>query len=163
MSDSEGGKLDEFTSRIEEVIGKVGHTLDTDAIVGRFKEAAGQAEGKIDDSKFRQRAAAVDRDKLKGLLDEAQHLGAGAVSLIGTQGEKLADRAPGAFDKLAGAAKERLGSFTGGEGLIDEGQLERFKGQVNETITAVSQMAEGRSKDAAATIKSKHDEETRRN
>ena len=58
--------------------------------------------------KLRQWVAEVDRDKLKGWLEEAQQLGAGAVSVIGTQGEKLADRAPGAFDKLAGAAKERL-------------------------------------------------------
>src|SRR5919112_647643 len=98
MSDSEGGKLDEMTSRIKEVvasaesqldaegllhriqeaIGKVGSTVDTDAIIGRFKEVAGQAEGKIDASKLRQWVTDIDRDKLKGLLDEAQHLGAGA-------------------------------------------------------------------------------------
>src|SRR5918995_6856516 len=112
--------------------------------------------------KLRQWVAEVDRDKLKGWLEEAQHLGAGAVSVIGTQGEKLADRAPGAFDKLAGAAKERLGSLTGDEGLIGEGQIERFKGQIKETIASVSEMAESRSKDAAETIKSKLDE-TRRN
>src|ERR671911_2727331 len=112
--------------------------------------------------KLRQWVAEVDRDKLKGWLEEAQHLGAGAVSVIGTQGEKLADRAPGAFDKLAGAAKERLGTLTGDEGLIGEGQIERFKGQVKETIASVSEMAESRSKEAAETIKSKLDEETRR-
>ncbi len=137
MSDSESGKLDEMTSRIKDVVasaeshldaegllhrireavGKVGSTIDTDAIMGRFKEVAGQAEGKIDAGKLRQWVAEVDRDKLKGWLEEAQHLGAGAVSVIGTHGEKLADRAPGAFDKLAGAAKERLGSLTGDEGL----------------------------------------------
>jgi uncharacterized protein YjbJ (UPF0337 family) len=182
MSDSEGGKLDEMTSRIKEVvasaeshldadgllhrireaIGKVGSTVDTDAIIGRFKEVAGQAEGKIDAGKLRQWAADVDRDKLKGLLDEAQHRGADAVSLIGTQGEKLADRAPGALDKLAGAAKERLGTLTGDEGLIGEGQLERFKGQIKETIASVSEMAESRSKDAAETVKKKIDDETGR-
>jgi uncharacterized protein YjbJ (UPF0337 family) len=183
MSDSGGGKLDEKTARIKEMagraeshldadglmhriqeaIGKVGNTLDTDAIMARFKVVAGQAEGKIDAGKLRPWVADVDRDKLRGLLDEAQHLGAGAVSLIGTQGEKLADRAPGAFDKLASAAKERLGTLTGDEGLIGDGQLERFKGQVKETIASVSEMAESRSKDAAETIKSKLDEETRRN
>jgi uncharacterized protein YjbJ (UPF0337 family) len=183
MSDSEGGKLDEMTSRIKEVvasaeshldadgllhrireaISKVGSTVDTDAIMGRFKEVAGQAEGKIDAGKLRQWAADVDRDKLKGLLDEAHHRGADAVSLIGTQGEKLADRAPGALDKLAGAAKERLGTLTGDEGLIGEGQLERFKGQIKETIASVSEMAESRSKDAAETVKKKVDDETGRN
>jgi uncharacterized protein YjbJ (UPF0337 family) len=182
MSDSESGKLDGMTSRIKdavtsaeshldaegllhrirEAIGKVGSTVDTDAIMGRFKEVAGQAEGRIDSGKFSQWVTDVDRDKLKGWLDEAQHLGAGAVSQIGTQGEKLADRAPGAFDKLAGAAKERLGTLTGDEGLIGEGQIERFKGQLKETMASVSEMAESRSKDVAETVKSKLDEETRR-
>ena len=183
MSDSEGSKLDEMTTRVKEAvasaeshldadgllhrireaIGKVGGAVDTDAIVGRFKEVAGQAEDKIDAGKLRQWVADVDRDKLKSFLGEAQHRGADVVSLIGTQGEKLADRAPGAFDKLAGAAKERLGTLTGDEGLIGEGQRERFKGQIKETIASVSEMAESRSKDAAETIKSKLDEETRRN
>ena len=135
MSDSESGKLDEMTSRIKDVVGsaeshldgegllhrireavaKVGSTVDTEAIMGRFKEVAGQAEGKIDAGKLRQWVAEIDREKLKGWLEEAQHLGAGAVSRIGTQGEKLAERAPGAFDKLTGAAKEKLGSLTGDE------------------------------------------------
>ena len=118
----------------------------------------GQAEGKIDAGKLRQWVADVDRDKLKGVLEEAQHLGAGAVSLIGAQGEKLADRAPGAFDKLAGAAKEKLGTLTGDEGLIGEGQIERFKGQIKETIASVSEMADSRSKDAAEAVKTKVDE-----
>jgi uncharacterized protein YjbJ (UPF0337 family) len=183
MSDSESGKRDEMMSRIKEVvasaesrldgegllhrireaISKVGGTVDTDAIMGRFREVAGQAEGKIDAAKLRQWVADVDRDKLKGLLEEAQHLGAGAVSLVGTQGEKLADRAPGAIDKLAGSAKEKLGTLTGDEGLIGEGQIERFKGQLKETIASVSEMAESRSKDAAETVKKKFDEETGRN
>jgi uncharacterized protein YjbJ (UPF0337 family) len=183
MSDSESGRLDEMTSRIkeavasaeshldadgllhriQEAIGKVGGAVDTDATMGRLKEVAGQAEDKIDAGKLRQWVTEVDRDKLNSLLGEAQHLGADVVSRIGTQGEKLADRAPGAFDKLAGAAKERLGTLTGDEGLIGEGQLERFKGQIKETIASVSEMAENRSKDAAETIKSKLDEETRRN
>jgi uncharacterized protein YjbJ (UPF0337 family) len=182
MSDSDSGKLDEMTSRIKdvvasaeshldgegllhrirEVVGKVGSTVDTEAIMGRFKEVAGQADDKIDAGKLRQWVADVDRDKLKGWLGEAQHLGAGAVSLIGAQGEKLAERAPGALDKLAGAAKEKLGTLTGDEGLVGEGQIERFKGQVKETIASVSEMAESRSKDVAETVKSKLDEETRR-
>ena len=182
MSDSERGKLDEMTSRIRdaaasaerhldadgllhrirEAVARVGSTIDTDAIMGRFNEVAGQAEGKIDAGKLRQWVAGIDRDKLKAWLAEAQHLGAGAVSIIGTQGEKLAGRAPGTIDKLAGAAKERLGSLTGDEGLIGEGQLERFKGQIKESIASVSEMTESRSKDAAETIKSKLDDGTRR-
>jgi uncharacterized protein YjbJ (UPF0337 family) len=182
MSDSESGKLKELTSRIKDVVassetqvdaegllhrireavGKVGSTVDSDAIVGQLKEVAGQAEGKVDTGRLRQWVAEVDRDKLKGWLDEAQDLGAGAVSVIGTQGEKLADRAPGAFDKLAGAAKERLGTLTGEEGLISEGQLERFKGQVRETIASVTEMAVSRSKDAAEAVKSTLGEESQR-
>ena len=183
MSDSKSGKLDEMTSRIkeavvsaeshldadgllhriQEAIGKVGGAVDSDAIMGRLKEVPGQAEDKIDAGKLRQWVAEADRDNLKSLLGEAQHLGADVVSRIGTQGEKLADRAPGAFDKLADAAKQRLGTLTGDEGLIGEGQLERFKGQIKETIASVSEMAESRSKDAAETIRSKLDEEMRRN
>lgn len=178
MSDSESGKLDEMTSRIKDVVasaeshldaeglllrireavGKVGSTIDTDAIVRRFKDVAGHAEGKIDAGKLRQRVADLDRDQLKSWLGEAQHRGADAVSLIGTQGEKLAERAPGAFDKLAGAAKDRLGTLTGEEGLIGEGQIERFKGQFKEAIASVSEMAESRSNDAAETVKKKVDE-----
>ena len=146
--------------RIREAVGKVGSTVDTDAIMGRFEVMAGQAEGKIDAGKLRQWVADVDRDKLKGVLEEAQHLGAGAAFIA--HGEKLADRAPGAFDKLAGAAKEKLGTLTGDEGLIGEGQIERFKGQIKETIASVSEMADSRSKDAAEAIKTKVDE-TRRN
>ena len=182
MSDSESSKLDEVTSRIKDAVAsaeshldaegllhriresvvKAGSTIDTDAIVGRMREVAGQAEGKIDAGKLRQWVADVDRDKLKSWLVEAQHLGAGAASLIGTQGEKLAERAPGAFGKLAGEAKERLATLTGDEGLIGEGQIERFKGQVKETIGSVAEMAESRSKDAVETVKTKLDEETRR-
>src|SRR5919112_5673301 len=182
MSDSESGKLDEMTSRIKEAVasaeshldaegllhrireavGKVGSTIDTDAIMGRFKEVAGQAEGKIDAGKLRQWVADVDRDKMKSWLNDAQHLGAGAVTLIGTQGGKLAERAPGAVDKLAGAAKERLGTLTGDEGVIGEGQVERFKGQLKETVTSVSEMAESRSNDAAEAVKTKLDEGARR-
>src|SRR4051812_35298995 len=145
MNDSEGGKTGEMTSRIKDVagnakshsdadglmhhilkaVGKVGSTIDTDAIMGRFKEVAGQADDKIDTGKLRQGVADVDRDKLKSLLGEAQHLGADVVSLIGTEGEKLAERTPGALDKLAGTAKERLGALAGDEGLISEGQRER--------------------------------------
>lgn len=182
MRDPESGKLDEVTSRIKDVaasaerhlnaegllhriresIGKSGSSVDTEVVMGRFKEVASQAEGAIDAGKLKQLVADVDRDKLKGWLDEAQHLGAGAVSVIGTQGEKLAERAPGAFAKLAGAAKEKLGTLTGDEGLIGEGQIERFRGQLKLTIASVSEMAESRSKNIAETVKSKLDEETRR-
>jgi uncharacterized protein YjbJ (UPF0337 family) len=182
MSDSENSKLDDVMSRIKDVaasaeshldaegllhriresIGKAGSTIDTEAILGRFKDVSGQAEGKIEASKLRQWVADIDRDTVKGWLEEAQHLGGGAVSVIGTQGEKLAERAPGAFESLVGAAKEKLGTLTGDEGLIGEGQIERFKGQLKETIASVSEMVESRSQDAADAVKTKLDEEMRR-
>jgi uncharacterized protein YjbJ (UPF0337 family) len=179
MSDSGRGKPDEMTSRnegaaaspeshldadgvlhrIREAIGKVGSTVDQDALMGRVKEVVDQAEGRIDAGKLRQWVAELDQDKLRSLPEEAKHLGAGAVSLIGTQSEKLADRAPGVFDKLAGAAKGRLETLTGDEGPIGGGQLERFKGQLKDTIASVSEMAESRSNDAAETVKRKLDDE----
>ena len=56
----------------------------------------------------------------------------------------------------------RLGTLTGDKGLIGEGQIERFKGQVKETLASVSEMAESRSKDAAEAVKTKLGEESRR-
>ena len=63
-------------------------------------ELSPQSVALIERNPLRVLDSKVDRDKLKGWLEEAQQLGAGAVSAIGTQGEKLADRAPGAFDSV---------------------------------------------------------------
>jgi uncharacterized protein YjbJ (UPF0337 family) len=145
-------------SRIRETVGKAGSDVDTDAIVAKVKEVAGKAEGKVDTDKLRHWIDEVDRETLKGWLDEAKSIGAGAASLVGAQGEKLADRAPGAFDKLAGAAKERLGSLTGDEGLMSEGNIERLKGQFMETIASATEMVESESKDPADAVKTKHDQ-----
>ena len=101
--------------------------------------------------------------QVKGWLEEAQHLGGGAVSVIGTQGEKLANAPRAPSNQLVGAAKEKLGSLTGDEGLIGEGQIERFKGQLKETIASVSEMTESRSKDAVESVKMKLGDEMRRN
>lgn len=163
MSKSRSGKIDELTARIkdavgtvdghvdadglmtriQETIGKAGSDIDADALVGRVKDVAGQAEGKVDAGKLRQWRNEIDRDKLNSWLDEAKTLGAGAASLVEAQGEKLADRAPGALDKLAGAAKEKLGSLAGDEGLINEGQVERLKGQLKEIIASATDMVDG--------------------
>jgi len=178
MSESGSGSLDEIKarlkdavanaeghvdaesmmSRIRETVSKVGSDVDSDAIVAKVKEVAGKAEGKVDTDKLRHWIDEVDRDTLKSWLDEAKVIGAGAASLVGAQGEKLADRAPGAFDKLAGVAKERLGSLTGDEGLMSEGNIERLKGQVMEVIASATEVAESDPKDAADAIKSKHDQ-----
>jgi uncharacterized protein YjbJ (UPF0337 family) len=58
--------------------------------------------------------------------------------------------------------KERLGSLTGDEGLLGEGQIERFKGQLKETISSVSEMTESRAKDAVEAVKTKFGDEMRR-
>ena len=163
MSESRSGKFDELAARIKdavgpidshvdadglmnrvrETIGKAGSDIDADALVARVKDVAGQAEGKLDAAKLRQWIDEIDRDKLKSLLDDAKNLGAGAASVVEVQGEKIADRAPGAFEKLTGAAKEKLGALTGEEGPINEGHVERLKGQLKETFASVTEMVEG--------------------
>jgi uncharacterized protein YjbJ (UPF0337 family) len=175
MSDSRSGRFDELASRIKETvsnaeghidadglvarvretIGKAGSDFDTDPIVARVKEVAGHAEEKVDAGKFRQWMDEVDRDKLKGWLDEAKTLGAGAASHVEAQGDKLADRAPGAFDKLAGTVKEKLGSLRGDDGLITEEHIERLMGQLKETLAAMTEPAGHESTDTPNTIKSK--------
>ncbi len=165
MSESRSGKIDEYKTRIKDVvgtgeghvdadglmtriretIGKSGSDFDADALVTRVKDVAGQAEGKVDATKLRQWVDEVDRDKLKSWLDEAKTVGAGAALLVEEQGEKLANRAPGAFDKLAGAAKEKLGSLAGDDRLINEGHVERLKGHLKATIASVTDMVDGAS------------------
>lgn len=178
MSESGGGKLDEIKSRlkdsvanaeghvdaegmisrIRESLGKAASDVDTDAIVAQVRDVVAKAEGKVDSDKLRQWIDEIDRDTLKSWLDEAKTLGASAASLVGSQGEKLADRAPGAFDRLAGAAKEKLGSLTGDEGLMSEGNIERLKGQIKETIASATDSVESESKSAVDAIKMNRDE-----
>ena len=177
MSESRSGKFEELTSRVKDVvgsvegqvdadglltriretIGKAGSDIDAEVVVSRVKDVAGQAEGKVDAGKLRQWIDEVDQDKLKNWLDEAKTLGDGAASLVEAQGEKLADRAPGAFDKLTGAAKEKLSSLKGDEGLVTEGHFERLKGQFKETIASVTELVESESSDAVDAAGSKVD------
>ena len=177
MSESRSGKIDELTSRIKDVvgnvedhvdidglmnriretIGKAGVDVDPDAIIARIKDVAGQAEGKVDPGKLRQWIDERDRDKLTSWLDEAKTLGASAASLVGAQGEKLAERAPGALDKLTGVAKEKLGSLAGDEGLISEEHVERLKSQIKETIASVTDRVEIESTETVDTTESQPD------
>jgi uncharacterized protein YjbJ (UPF0337 family) len=177
MSESRSGKIDDLAARIKdavgtiedhvdadgvmnrirETIGKAGSDIDADALVARVKDVAGQTEGKVDAAKLRQWIDEIDRDKLKSWLDEAKRLGVGAASLVEAQGEKLADRAPGAFEKLTGAAKEKLGSLTGEEGLINEEHVERLKGQLKETFSSVTDVVAGESSGPADASKPKVD------
>ena len=163
MTDAEGKvDTDGLMNRIREAVGKAGSDVDADAIVARMKDVAGQVEGKVDADKLKQWIGEVDRDTLKSWLDDAKTMGAGAASLVETQGEKLAGHAPGAFDKLAGAAKEKLASLTGDQGLKAEGHIERFTGQIKDTIAAVTDMADHESKDAADAVKAKVNDQTGR-
>jgi uncharacterized protein YjbJ (UPF0337 family) len=152
MSDSRGGKVDEvkarlkdavagsegdvdaelLMTRVRDVIGKAGSDVDTDALVARVKDVAGKAEGTVDAEKLKQWVHEVDTEKLKSWLNEAKTMGAGAAAMAGVQGEKLAERAPGMFDKVLGAAKEMLGDLTGNEELTHAGELEQLKGDIKE-------------------------------
>lgn len=128
-----------------------------DEIASRIKDVVGNAEGHVDAGKLRQWVDDVDKDKLKSWLDEAKSIGAGAASVVEEQGEKLVERAPGTFDRIAGIAKEKLGSLTGDEGPMNEGQIERLKGQIKETIASVTEMVESEVAGPGDTQKSKRD------
>jgi uncharacterized protein YjbJ (UPF0337 family) len=152
MSDSRGGKFDDLkarlkdavagsegdvdaemlVSRVRDAIGKAGSDVDTDALMARVKDVAGKAEGTVDAEKLKQWVHEVDTEQLKSWLDEAKTMGAGAAAMAGAQGEKLAERAPGMFDKMLGAAKEMLGDLTGNEDLTRAGELEQLKGDIKE-------------------------------
>ena len=145
--------------RIREAVGKVGSTVDTDAIMGRFEVMAGQAGGQD----RRRQAQAVGRRCRSG---QAEGRTGGSAASAGAashryHGEKLADRAPGAFDKLAA---RRRRSWERSPATKDRSRRadRAFKGQIKEDSSPVSEMADSRSKDAAEAIKTKVDE-TRRN
>ena len=166
MSDSWSGRLNDLKSRIKEVVndlegdvdaetvrsrigeavGKAASDVDTSAVMASVKEAIGKAEGKVDAEKLKQWASEVDTEKLKGWLDEAKTRGAGAAALVSEQGEKLTDRAPGALDKVLGAAKERIGELTGDEQLAHAGELDRLKGDIKERLTDADDQPEGGAK-----------------
>ncbi len=177
MSESQSGKIDELMSRfkdmagniegqvdddtvlarIRETIRKAGTDIEAEAMVARVKDVVGQAEGRVDADKLRLWIDEVDRDKLRSWLDEAKTLGAGAASLVEAQGEKLADRAPGAFDKLAGAVREKLDAIASDERLITKERIERLKGQIKESIASVTEMVESKQQDAADAAEPKVD------
>jgi uncharacterized protein YjbJ (UPF0337 family) len=178
MSDSWSGKVDEMKGRIKaavsntegdidadalmarlrETVGKAGSDVDTEALMARFKEVAGKAEGKVDTDKLKQWIDDVDADKLKSWLDEAKTMTAGAAAMAGAQGEKLAEHAPGMFDKVVGAAKEMLGDLTGSEELTREGELDKFRGEIKERFAGAAENAESASGNAADAAKNAMDD-----
>jgi uncharacterized protein YjbJ (UPF0337 family) len=161
MSDSWSGKADEIKARLKEALGpdreadaealverirdtvaKAGSDVDTDALKARVKDVIDKAEGKVDTEKLKRWVDEADAEKFKGWLDEAKIHGAGAAAMIETQVDKLSERAPGAFDKLLGAAKEKLGSLTGDEDLVRAGELDRLKGQIKESFAETAESVE---------------------
>lgn len=173
MSDSWSGKVDEMKSRLKaavsstegdidadammarvrEAVGKAGSDVDTEALMARVKEVAGKAEGKVDTEKLKQWIDDVDAEKLKGWLDEARAFTASAATAAEAQGEKLAERAPGMFDKVVGAAKEMFGDVTGNEDLAREGELEKFRGEIKERFAGAADTVADETKNAADAAK----------
>lgn len=151
MSESWSGKVDEIRTRLKEAasgpdgeidadsvirsLREAGSDVDAEALVARVRDAVGTVEGKIDAEKLKQWVDEVDTGKLQGWLAEGKSMAAGAAATAATHGERLAERAPGAFDKLMGAAKEKLGGLIGDEDLAHEGELEQLKGQIKEKYT----------------------------
>ena len=161
MSDSWSNRIDQFKSRIKETVGnteveidaetlrariremvdRTASDVDTDAIMARVKDVAGKAEGKVNTEKLKQWLDEIDRDKLRGWLDEAKTMTAGAATVVEAQGERLAEEAPGAIDKLLGVAKETFGDLSGNQDLAREGELQQLKGDIQERLSGASDAA----------------------
>ena len=138
------GEIDAETLRIRirETVGQAAHDIDTDALMARVKDVAGKAEGKVDSEKLKEWIDKVDRDKLQGWLDEAKSRTASAATVVEAQGERLAEKAPGAVDKLLGVAKETFGDLSGNEELARDGELQHLKGDIQERLSGASDAAE---------------------
>lgn len=131
VGDSDGEiDLDTVMARVRENVARAGSDLDAETIVARAKDAVGAVEGKVNAGTIRQWIDDVDRDKVQGWVDEARTASAGAASFLGTQGERLAERAPGAIDKVVGVAKEAFGDFARNEDLARQGELQHLKGDI---------------------------------
>lgn len=150
MSDAESGRFDAIKARLREAVGdgegevdfesikarlresaeRAGHDVDADALIARVRDAIGSVEGKVNAGAIRSWIDEVDRDTVQGWMGDARTAAAGAASFAATQRERLAERAPGAFDKVIGAAKEAIGDFTGKQDLAREGELQLLKGDI---------------------------------
>jgi uncharacterized protein YjbJ (UPF0337 family) len=136
--------LDAVLSRIRETVGRAGSDIDTDALIARVKDAAGTAEGKVDAGKIRQWVDDVDRERLQGWFSEAKSAAAGAAAFAGSQTERLSERAPGAVDKVIGAAKEAMGDLLGNEVLARAGELQHLKGGIEARFAEAGDAAASR-------------------
>ena len=116
--------LDSIRASVKEAAANAGKEIDVDAIMAQVKDVAGKAEDKI------------DSEKLSAWLSEAKSVTAAGMASAGAHGEKLAEQAPGVFDKLLGTAKEKLGELTGNEELSHQGELDQLKGEIKEKYAA---------------------------
>lgn len=173
MGDDQSGRFDEIKARLREAIGdgegevdfesikarlresaeRAGRDVDADALIARAREAIGSVEGKVNAGAIRSWIDEVDRDTIQGWMGDAKAAAAGAATIAAAQGERLAERAPGAFDKVIGAAKEAIGDFTGKQDLAREGELQHLKGDIESRFAE----AETDAKDAADAARAKLD------
>jgi uncharacterized protein YjbJ (UPF0337 family) len=166
MGEARGNRFDDIKARLKEAMGndegdvdfesvkarlresaeRADQDIDADALIARAREAVGSVEGKVDAGKIRAWIDDVDRETVQGWMGEAKTAAASAAAFASAQGERLAERAPGVFDKVLGAAKEAIGDVTGNEGLTREGELQHLKGDIQsryaETADAVVTKAE---------------------
>jgi uncharacterized protein YjbJ (UPF0337 family) len=177
MSDSRGGKAEDIKARLKDALGpereadfeavvtrlraaagQAGIDVEPEALMARAKDVVGKAEGKVDTERLKQWIDETDNDKLKGWLAEAKSFGASAASIVGAQSERLSERAPGAFDRLLGAAKEKIGEFTGDEELARSGELDRLRGQIKESFAETAGTVEAAVEKAADAAKDARDD-----
>ena len=177
MSHSWGGRIDDIKARLKEAVGdangdvdfetvmararesvgKAGSDVDAEALIARVRDAVGNVESKVDADKIRQWVDDVDREKVRGWLDEARTSTASAASFVGEQGERLADRAPGAFDKVVGVAKEAIGDFTGNEELARSGELQHLRGAIESRFSTATDGVAAEAADATDAVKTKRE------
>ncbi|MGH2616637.1 MAG: hypothetical protein ACRDJC_15475 [Thermomicrobiales bacterium] len=138
------GEIDAETlmTRIRESVGQAASDVDTDALMARVKDVAGKAEGRVDTAKLKQWIDEVDRDKMQSWLDDAKAMTASAATVVEAQGERLAEKAPGAIDKLLGVAKETFGDLSGNEEMARKGELQHLKGDIQERLSGAAEVAE---------------------
>ncbi|MFN8591623.1 MAG: CsbD family protein [Thermomicrobiales bacterium] len=129
------GEIDVDTAmrRLRAAVADMGSDVDTEELITRVKDVATQAEGKIESAKLREWLAEADTGRLRDWLAEAKSMAADAASKAESQGDRLTEHSPGAFDRFLGAAKEKFGDLTGNDELAREGELDRLKGQIKET------------------------------
>ncbi len=146
---------DTVVHRIREAVAQAGADVDTEALKTRVKDVVGKAEGTVDSEKLKQWIDDLDRDKLKSWLDNAKTMTTGAAAAVETQGERLAEQAPGAVDTLLGTVKEKIGGLTGNQDLAHEGELDNLRGDIKERFASAQEQVTKAADDTTATNEKK--------